>query len=479
MLSSGGYGGNAAHKRRNGENGDETEKTVVDGLILGPVGEFDATKHAARSAARAARGAAIALLRSASVLSVSPFVNSVAFVFSVAALTIALASPSFAQMPDVRQMSGVPLPVSDVAPGTVTVRVIRGSLANVVPGQDVELMVGGASRKGKTNDAGRAEFNGLAPGTRVKAVTVVDGVRIESQEFDVPATGGVRLMLVAAAPSDAAAGAPGGATAPSSQPQAPAQAGTVSLGEQTRFVFEMGDEALTGFYILQIVNATPTPVQPATVFTLDLPEAAEGAAMMQGSSPQGSVAGRKVVVSGPFAPGQTQVQVAFSLPYSTGELAVVQKIPVPLARVTLLLEKVGGMNVESPQIAERREVKAENNTYILGQGAGIKAGEVLTLTVSGLPHRALWPRNLALALAALIVGAGVWASVRPGRAATAERERREELSARRDRLFSELAGLEEQQRSGAVSDDRYQARRAELVRALERVYGELDEEAAA
>ena len=101
-------------------------------------------------------------------------------------------------------MSGVPLPVNDVAPGTVTVRVIRGSLANVVPGQDVELQVGGASRTVKTNDAGRAEFNGLAPGTRVKAMTVVDGERLESQEFDVPATGGIRLMLVAAAPAASA-----------------------------------------------------------------------------------------------------------------------------------------------------------------------------------------------------------------------------------------------------------------------------------
>jgi hypothetical protein len=390
-------------------------------------------------------------------------------------------------MPDVRQMSGVPLPVSDVATGTVTVRVIRGSLANMVPGQDVELVVGGASRKTQTNEAGRAEFTGLAPGTRVRAATVVDGERLESQEFDVPASGGVRLMLVAQAPGAAqspggaaqAPGAVGAETPPGSADQRPPQAGAVSLGEQTRFVFEMGDQALTGFYILQIVNVTPTPVQPAQVFTLDLPEGAEGAALMQGSSPQAAVAKGKVVVSGPFAPGQTQVQVAFSLPYSSGELTVAQRMPVELARVTLLLEKVGAMQVESSQIAQRREVNAQSDTYILGQGPGLKAGDALTLTVSGLPHHPLWPRNLALALAALIVGAGVWASVRPGRAAAAEREHRQKLNARRDRLFSDLAGLEEQQRSGGLSEERYQARRSELVRALERVYAELDEEAAA
>ena len=98
-------------------------------------------------------------------------------------------------------MSGVPLPVGDVANGTVTVRVIRGSLANVVAGQDVELSVAGVARTGKTNDAGRAEFSGLPPGARVKASTDLDGERLESQEFAVPATGGVRLMLVGPLPA--------------------------------------------------------------------------------------------------------------------------------------------------------------------------------------------------------------------------------------------------------------------------------------
>jgi hypothetical protein len=389
---------------------------------------------------------------------------------SVIALVVGLAAPAASQMPDPRQMSGVPLPVTDVAPGTVTVRIIRGSLANVVPGQDVELSIGGATRTAKTNEAGRAEFSGLAPGTRVKARAIVSGERLESREFEVPSTGGIRLMLVAAAPGEAAP-APGAPTA--------AQPGTVSLGEQTRFVFEMGDEALTGFYILQIVNASSAPVQPAQVLTLDLPKGSEGAAMMQGSSPQASVAGTKVVVSGPFAPGQTQAQVAFSLPYDTSDLTVTQQLPVALAQVTVLVEKNGAMQMESSQISQHREIKAESDTYILGQGPGLKAGDALTITVSGLPHRPLWPRNVALTLAAAIVIAGIWASVRPGRAAAAERARREKLGARRDRLFSELAGIEEQHRSGVMDDERYAARRGELVRALERVYAELDEEAAA
>ena len=398
-------------------------------------------------------------------------------VLSFVAILIVLAVPAFAQpgMPDLRQMSGVPLPVSDVATGTVTVRVIRGSLANVVPGQEVQLVVGGTSRTGKTNEAGRAEFIGLTPGTRVRATTTVDGERLESQEFAVPAAGGVRLMLVAAAPASAAP-APSATPAPGLPP---ATAGTVVLGDQTRFVFEMGDEALTGFYILQILNGSTAPVQPAEVFTLDLPEGAQGPSMMKGSSPQASVTGTKLGVAGPFPPGQTQVQVAFSLPYSTADLALVQRVAVPLAQVAVLVEKVGAMQLDSPQFSQHREVKAEADTYILGQGPGLAAGGLLNINVSGLPHHPLWPRNLALTLAAVILGAGIWASARPGRAAAAEAARRQALRAKRDRLFADLASVEEQQRTGAVADDRYQTRRGELVRALERVYAELDEDRAA
>ena len=104
------------------------------------------------------------------------------------------------QMPDPKTIAGIPLPVADVAVGTVVVRVIRGTLANNIPDQQVELTGAGAPRTVKTDATGRAEFAGLAPGTRVTATTTVQGERLQSQEFPVPATGGTRLLLVATDP---------------------------------------------------------------------------------------------------------------------------------------------------------------------------------------------------------------------------------------------------------------------------------------
>src|SRR5262249_41821526 len=94
--------------------------------------------------------------------------------------------PVLAQdMPDLRQVSGKPLPSPDVPAGTVTVRVIRGSFANNLVGQPVDVTVDGKKRTMTTDASGRVEISGLRPGTRLKAATVVGAERIESEDITV------------------------------------------------------------------------------------------------------------------------------------------------------------------------------------------------------------------------------------------------------------------------------------------------------
>src|SRR5205809_1735353 len=93
------------------------------------------------------------------------------------------------QMPDPKQMAGIPRPVTDLPNGAVSVRLIRGSLSNNITNFPVELHVGGKVRTEKTDDAGRAEFKDLPAGETVKATAVVDGERLESEEFPAPSQG--------------------------------------------------------------------------------------------------------------------------------------------------------------------------------------------------------------------------------------------------------------------------------------------------
>src|SRR5262245_44259167 len=75
------------------------------------------------------------------------------------------------EMPDPKQMSGIPRPVTDLPNTSISVRVIRGQLSNNLPNQPVELHAGSKVLKAKTDDMGRAQFDKLTPGETVKATT--------------------------------------------------------------------------------------------------------------------------------------------------------------------------------------------------------------------------------------------------------------------------------------------------------------------
>jgi hypothetical protein len=403
-----------------------------------------------------------------------------AFVACVALLMVTLMPPALraqsmpgqgTAMPDPKAMSGIPLPVPDIPAGTVTARVIRGALTNPVQGQSVELIGAGAARTASTDEAGRATFTGVPTGARVKAVVTVNGERVESQEFDMPAAGGVRVMLVT---TDAAIEQK--AAEDRKLAQAPAVSGAVVFGEQSRFVIEVGDDALNVFYILQVVNTAKRPVDGGGPLVFDLPAGAVGAGVLEGSAGNAAAAGSKVTVTGPFAPGDTIVQFAYSVPLGSEEIVLAQRLPAPMARVTVIAQKIGAMQLSSPQIAQRREMSADGQTYIVAEGGPVKAGDTVTLTLGTLPHRPTWPRNLALALAIVVLGAGAWGASRGP--SPQQASRRQQMHARRDKLFADLAALEAQRRAGTMDPRAYATRREQLVTALEDLYAGLEREVA-
>jgi hypothetical protein len=377
-------------------------------------------------------------------------------------------------MPDPKSMSGMPLPSADTGPGTVVIRVVRGALDNPIKDHPVDLLGGSSPVTARTDDSGRATFSGVTPGTRVKGVTIVAGERLETQEFAVPAKGGMRVMLVATDPELEKRAAEDKKLA-----QAPAQPGIVVLGNESRFVFEIGDDGLNVFSIFQIVNTARTPVQPQTPVVFEIPNEAEHPSLLEGSSPQAVVAGKKVTVNGPFAPGPTIVQFAYTLPITGDGLSVRQTLPIALNQLSVMVQKIGAMHITSPQLSSHGDMPSDGQTYIVGQGPALKAGETLAIDFTGLPHTATWPRNLALALAVLILAGGAFGAMKRGPGAATDAARRQKLEAKRDRLFAELAALEQEQRRGGIDRERYVERRRELVTSLERIYAELDEEAAA
>jgi hypothetical protein len=361
-------------------------------------------------------------------------------------------------------MSGIPRPVTDLPERTISVRVIRGDLSHNIPNQPVELSVDGTVQTVKTDENGRAEFGPIAAGATVKAATTVDGERLESQAFPAPGQGGIRLMLVATDKEKEAQAAADAA--------APAVPGTVILAGETRIIMEPEEDLVRVFYLLDITNTARTKVTPASAFQFETPTGALGTSLMEGSSPLANVTGTHVRVNGPFPPGTTFVQIGFALPQANGTLDVEQVFPAAMEHLGVIVKKVGEAKLTSTQLERQQDMPAGGEVYIAGAGGGVAAGQPIRLTVSGLPHHSTAPRFVALALAGVVVMAGIWFARAP--AQEARGGHRKQLVARREKLFQDLLRLEADHRRGKGDASRYAARRAELVDALEQVYGALD-----
>lgn len=441
-----------------------------------------------------------------------------AAVMAVALMVAALmgVAPVVAQMPDLRQMSGQPLPSGELPVGTLSVRVVRGSISNNVANQDVRLEGGGPARTIRTDASGRAVFSGLASGTIWRAVTTVDGERLESQAIEMPASGGLRVLLAAGLQAGAGAPAAGGATsgAPSAQPgqpgsgsmpgapspgtppfaggagagagpgagagagapaapSTPAVPGTVTFGSQSRIVIELAEGSIEVYGLFDIVNLGAAPVMPAAPIVFEAPAEASNTNVLEGSSPQAKADGRKVTVSGPFVPGNTSLQIAYRVRYEGDTVHLAQVMPIGLPQTTVIVRKFGALQASLTGMVGQREVPLEGRAYLVLNGKAVAAGDAIQLTLSGLPHRAAWPKNVALALAALVLIAGIVLAFAPRSAAIGEDV--SDLRARRAERFEQLVSVDRALRdrpadTAAVRDGR-QARRAALVAEVE----ELDE----
>jgi len=192
-------------------------------------------------------------------------------------------------------------------------------------------------------------------------------------------------------------------------------------------------------------------------------------------APQAVALGDHVSITGPFASGQTEVQIAFQMPVSSADVTFEQAFPLAVPALAVLMKKTGDISMSSPQLPNIQERVFERERYILAQGPPLPAGAPLAVTVSGLPHHSAWPRRIALTLAILMLGAGFWTARRRA-APAANAARVKQLSGKREKIYAELVRLEQQRRTGGIDPAKYAERRPALIAHLERVYRDLDAE---
>jgi len=154
------------------------------------------------------------------------------------------------QMPDPSQIHGKAIPAAELPAGSVTVRVVRESIGNNISGQPVKVTIGGATKTATTDDQGRAAFDNLPRGEQGRAEATVGGESLVSDPFTVPATGGLRVILVAGI----AEAAERKKAEEAKELAAPPTKGVVVIGGNSRILMQFQDDNLRVFYVLDVIN---------------------------------------------------------------------------------------------------------------------------------------------------------------------------------------------------------------------------------
>jgi hypothetical protein len=387
-----------------------------------------------------------------------------------------------AQMPDLRQMAGQPLPSADLPAGTIVVRVVRETIANNIPGVEVELVAdggGAAPRRARTDDSGRATFTDVTRGPRYRVTATVAGERLESRPLDVGPSGGVRVLL--AAGLGRGTGPPGQAGDGARPPigagdVAPAAPGTITLGGQSRLVVEAGDGIVEVFVLLDLLNTSAAPARLAAPIAFEAPPGAGGLSVLEGSGPLAKAEGNRIIVAGPVPPGTSPVHFAYRLPAETGAVRVRQRLPLAGSQRTVIVRRLDGLEASIEGERNRREVALEGRRYLVLHGGPHGAGDAIEVALEGLPAYARWPRYLALSVCALIVALGVWFALRLPHTSDVEEVQR--LTRRRSAAFSKLVELERNLQRGAPETESLRDRREALyaeIEALDAALGDLRE----
>jgi hypothetical protein len=124
--------------------------------------------------------------------------NKLAAALALLALLFCGVARAQPMMVDPSRMSGIPRPDPQVPARTITVRLIRGELANRVTDHDVELLDQGSgkTRHEKTDDQGRATFGGLDGDGPFVATSKLNDEEKVSQPITLAPSVGTRVMLV-------------------------------------------------------------------------------------------------------------------------------------------------------------------------------------------------------------------------------------------------------------------------------------------
>ena len=368
--------------------------------------------------------------------------------------------------------TGTVVPAPDLAAKTLEVRAFDEN-GHPIPNTLVQLGAAAQGSEGKlkiskatTNAQGLARFEGLDTGATVGYAAVIDhkGMRLGTQPFSMPDQGGMRAEIRAL--------------------ERTSDPSVSTFGSGGRIVLQLHDDILQVLEMLPIENRSNKLFDPG-VGAIEIP-LPKGFLNAEGGEGERKLEVRKnygIAVHGPIAPQTTtnnEITFAFTVPYRSSTYDYSQALPNGLGATTLIVEQAGDLSVEGTNVGARQSREVNGRKYWVMPIAALGAGQNLVFTVTGLPSTDHSGRVIAGVLALLLVLAAVFLARRPEDARQANTGTRDKLLERREALFEQLVSVERDRRAqnGVGASDGLVAaglrdRRNQLFAKLEGVYRDL------
>jgi len=362
------------------------------------------------------------------------------------------------------------IPAPDLPAKTLEVRVLDEN-GRALPNMAVQLGTAAPGGDGKlkvmrevTRADGVARFTGLVTGSSVGYAAVVDyqGQRLGTQPFTMPEAGGVRADIRAFPRTN--------------------DPSILSIGSGGRVVLQMHDDVLQVLEMLPIENRTEKMFDPGPGgVEIPLPKGFVNAEV--GEADRTKLEIRKnygIAVHGPIAPtrgasgASNEITFAFTVPYYSSTYDFHQLMSNGLGATTMIVEEHGNLSVEGPGIGARQERELNGHKYWVMPIEAIAPGQKLSFLVTGLPAPDYTGRIASGTLALLLVVASVVFGRKPAGGRDQVVADRDRLMERREALFQQLVEAERERRTqtGAAGDGAKE-RRNQLVAKLESVYRDL------
>jgi len=346
-------------------------------------------------------------------------------------------------------------------------------LGKVTTGQSVQVtqQVTGADGRARFSDLTSGQAAGGAGGPAAAVVMEQGGLRLGSDGFQLPQSGGGVAVELRA-------------------PQKSADPALITVGAGGRIVLQLREDGLAFIETLPLENRTDKLFDPgAGGLEIPLPKEAVGTEAAEGVHKTDIRKGVGLAVRGPIPPRRPEAQnpnqkspdevtLGFLLPAHGSVREFEQRFPNGMGEYTFVTDQVDGLVIESAQITGKQAREVQGKKYWLMHGEPIAPGGVLQFTVRGLPAPDNTGRIISGVLALSLVGGAIaFGRKPPGAAASKDQSERERLVQRREKLFAELVTVEGRRSgdgaAGVPSSAATKLERDDLVRKLEGVYREL------